>query len=291
MPEACVPKARIRKMTSPKLIQIALLVAILCSLTACSDALPDEPTPDAAKQFLQLRGYQFDEKSFFKAAENRDVMAINGFIAAGMKPDVKDENGDTALTLAADRGDAAVAEALLKHGADVNAKGRNGWTALLLALHENRWDVGDVLLSQPNVDLKAETPEGTSALMLAVWRERAETVRKLLQRGADANQQDKEGDASLHGAAWFGNTTILGLLLDAGANPNVKNKLGGTPLMWAAAYGQDAAVQMLLARGANPSIKDVDGVTAAGWAAKNGRGSLEMILRQAEKQKAVGTKQ
>ena len=88
-----------------------------------------------------------------------------------------------------------------------------------------------------------------------------------------------------------GNTTILGLLLDAGANPNVKNKLGGTPLMWAASYGQDAAVQMLLARGANPSIKDEDGVTAAEWAAKNGRGNLEMILRQAEKQKAEGTRQ
>src|SRR5256714_1860197 len=143
----------------------------------------------------------------------------------------------------------------------------------------------DVLLSQPNVDLKAETPEGTTALMLAVWRERAETVRKLLQRGADANHQDKEGDASVHGAAWFGNTPILGLLLDAGANPNVKNKLGGTPLMWAASYGEDAAVRMLLERGADPRIKDVDGVTAAGWAAKNGRGNLEMILRQAEKGK------
>src|ERR1041384_7775707 len=137
LPEACVPKARNRKMTSLKLIQVALLAAILCSLTACSDALPDEPTPEAARQFLQLRGYQFDEKSFFKAAENRDVMAINGFIAASMKPGVKDENGDTALTLAADRGDAAVADTLLKRGADVNAKGRSGWKAPLLALHDN----------------------------------------------------------------------------------------------------------------------------------------------------------
>src|SRR5256885_11816829 len=82
--------ARNREMTSLKLIQVALLAAILCSLAACSDALPDEPTPEAAKQFLQLRGYQFDEKSFFKAVENRDVMAINGFIAAGMKPAWRD---------------------------------------------------------------------------------------------------------------------------------------------------------------------------------------------------------
>ena len=51
-------------MTSIKLIQVTLLAVILCSLSACSEALPDEPTPEAAKQFLQLRGYQFDEKSF-----------------------------------------------------------------------------------------------------------------------------------------------------------------------------------------------------------------------------------
>src|SRR5438067_13418405 len=78
--------ARNRDMTSIKLIQVTLLAVILCSLSACSEALPDEPTPEAAKQFLQLRGYQFDEKSFFTAAANRDLIAINGFIAAGMNP-------------------------------------------------------------------------------------------------------------------------------------------------------------------------------------------------------------
>src|SRR5260221_13045602 len=59
--------ARNRKMRLLKLIQFAVLAAILGGLAACSDALPDEPTPEAAKEFLQLRGYQFDEKSFFKA--------------------------------------------------------------------------------------------------------------------------------------------------------------------------------------------------------------------------------
>jgi ankyrin repeat protein len=53
--------------------------------------------------------------------------------------------------------------------------------------------------------------------------------------------------------------------------------------MWAAAYGQDEAVQILLAKGADPKLKDVDGVTAAGWAGRNGRGSLEILLRAAEK--------
>ena len=61
--------------------------------------------------------------------------------------------------------------------------------------------------------------------------------------------------------------------------------------MWAASYGQDEAVRILLAKGADPKLKDVDGVTAAGWAAKNGKGNLAMLLREAEKQKAVSSKQ
>ncbi len=40
---------------------------------------------------------------------------------------------------------------------------------------------------------------------------------------------------------------------------------------------------MLLTRGADPKIRDVDGVTAAGWAAKNSRGSIELMLKAAER--------
>jgi ankyrin repeat protein len=130
-----------------------------------------------------------------------------------MNVNTKDKNDDTALTAAADRGDLQIVNVLLKGGADVNAKGRNNWTALLLALQQDRDQVTNALLSQSNLDLKAETPDGMTALMLAVWHQRPDAVRKLLQLGADPNHQDKDGDVSLHGASWFGNTTILGCCL------------------------------------------------------------------------------
>jgi ankyrin repeat protein len=53
--------------------------------------------------------------------------------------------------------------------------------------------------------------------------------------------------------------------------------------MWAAAYGYEEIVSILLNRGADPKIPDVDGVTAAGWAAKNSRGSIELMLKAAER--------
>jgi ankyrin repeat protein len=262
-----------------------VIVGLLFCLSACAGPEYSQPTPEASKRFLKLRGYNFDDQSFFAAANAGDELAVNGFISAGINPNAKDQNDDTALTAAADRGDLKIVIALLRGGADVNAKGRNTWTALLLALEDERFEAADVLIGQPNLDLKAENPSGMTALMLAVWHKRPEFVKRILQRGANPNHQDKDGDAAVHGASRFGEARILEMLLDAGANPNVKNKLGGTPLMWAVSYGQDEVVQILLSRGADPRIKDMDGITAAGWATKNGQSNLAMLLREAEKKK------
>ena len=258
-----------------------IIVGLAFCLCSCEGA--EKPTPEAARRFLKLRGYEFDEPSFFKAAAAGDVLAANGFLSAGINPNAKDENGDTALTASAARGDLQMVNALLSGGADLNAKGRNNWTAILLALQDKQDAVSEILLARSDVDLKAETPEGMTALMIAVWTQKTQFVRTLLDRNANINHQDKDGDTALHGAALNGDARLLQLLLDHGASPNARNKLGGTPLMWAASYGYDEAVQIMLNKGADPRIKDVDGVTAAGWAAKNERGNLVMILRAAEK--------
>lgn len=252
-------------------------------LGACTGTSSDQPTPEAAKRFLKLRGYDFDEQSFFKAAADGDLMAVNGFISAGINVNSRNADDDTPLTASAARGDAKIVDALLRGGADVNAKGRSGWTALLLALTEEHEAVTGILLAQPNVDLTAENPEGMPPLMVAVWHQNEPAVRTILKRGVNVNHQDKDGDAAVHGAALYANEKILRLLLDAGANPDVKNKLGGTALMWAAAYGHEEIVSILLSRGADPKIRDADGVTAAGWAAKNSRASIELMLKAAER--------
>jgi ankyrin repeat protein len=263
---------------------VGLKLLIGCCLFVCGCAEGSEqPTPETAKRFLKLRGYDFNEKSFFAAAARSDLIAVNGYLSAGINPNAKDENGDTALTSAAARGDSKIVTALLASRADVNVNGRNGWTALLLALDGERDEVTDLLFAQPNIDLKAETPNGMDALMLAVWHQRPAMVRKLLDRGVDVNHQDKDGDTAVHGAAFYDNADILHILLTRGANPNVKNKLGGTALMWAASYGHDEIVRALLDKGADSRLKDVDGVSAADWAAKNGQGNIAMLLHEAEK--------
>jgi len=99
------------------------ILGLLLFFCACEGA--EKPTPEAARRFLKLRGYEFDEPSFFKAAAAGDVLAANGFLSAGINPNAKDENGDTALTASAALGDLQMVNALLSGGADLNAKGRN----------------------------------------------------------------------------------------------------------------------------------------------------------------------
>src|SRR6266850_4455213 len=108
-----------------------LIVGLLLCLCACAEPGDDQPTPEASKRFLRLRGYNFDDQSFLSAANAGDELAVNGFISAGINLNAKDENGDTALTAAAARGDLKIVNALLVGAADVNAQGSSKWTALL----------------------------------------------------------------------------------------------------------------------------------------------------------------
>src|SRR3954462_19461 len=93
---------------------IVIACVLLGAVASCADKEPFEPTPDAAKKFLKLRGYEFDEPSFFRAAAAGDAMAVNGFVTAGINVNAHDDNGDTVLTSAAARGDSQMLNVLLK---------------------------------------------------------------------------------------------------------------------------------------------------------------------------------
>lgn len=270
-----------RKHQSPRIMLLCLLIL----LAGCAP-VSDKPTPDQAKQFLKLRGYNLDEKSFFEAAAASDTMAVSAFLSAGINPNAKDAvRGETALITAAVRGDLPVVKALLQGGADVNTKSEAGATALLRALEDQKYAVADTLVADQKLDLNAQAGNGSTALIYYVTADREDIVSKLLERGANVNLQDREGDTALHRAASHGNERILKMLLAKGANPNIKNKLGGTALMWAAAFGQDRSVTVLLDNGADPRLKDEDGITASGWAAKNKNEELAKLLREAERRK------
>ena len=176
-----------KTLIEPSATRRVLLVWLTSCLCACAYGGSDQPTPEAAKRFLKLRGYEFDNKSFFAAAAAGDEMAVNGFLSAGMNPNVKDQDDDTALTAAAASGDLIIVNALIKGGADVNAKGRNNWTALLLALQDKRDDEVVQIMLNKGADPRIKDVDGVNAAGWAAKNGRGNLI--MILQAAEKNSQ------------------------------------------------------------------------------------------------------
>ena len=260
-------------------VSLCLVFVSLLALSGCAKIEDGPATPENAQRVLKLRGYDFDEKSFFAAAQARDKLAINAFFDAGINKNAQNSDGRTVLIGAAARGELDIVNLLLSRGVDVNVKDNRGYTALAHALEARYPEVEEALLNRPETNPNVGGVEGRPVLLAYVWRDNKKATERLLALGADLKSQDKDGDTALHGAAETGNVEIMRLLLDKGADLNAKNKQGGTPLMWAAVFGNDDAVRLLLSRGADASLKDNDGITALEWASRNNRQSIVSLLR------------
>jgi ankyrin repeat protein len=122
------------------------------------------------------------------------------------------------------------------------------------------------------------TDPRVAALVAAVRLQSADAVAKLLSNDSDAAKaRDAAGSTLLHHAAAFGSIDTMKLLLDAGADVNAANRRRSTPLHWS--LHDEAKVRLLLTRGAAINAKQVEGRTPLYIAASMGQGaSLVKLL-------------
>ena len=122
-----------------------------------------------------------------------------------------------------------------------------------------------------------------------------DTLKILLSHGANVHHQDKQGSSALHYAGANARNESIKLLLDAGADPNLLDLEGCTPLIRLARAGRfylagrwwnpsaderEKAATLLLNAGSDPSARDMHGNLAIHYAAGNGyRGILDAIER------------
>jgi ankyrin repeat protein len=265
----------------------SFLTFTLCLFTFASacDSGPDEQpqiSPDTARRELFLRGYSYKEDVFQGCAKEGEAVCVKLFAVAGMSPEIRNEQSETPLLLAARFDRAKAARALLESGADVNARDRLGVTPLMRAVLNGSVDTVKTLLEfKPDLSAQTTDPEapGSTALMYAVAKNRRDVAELLLGAGADVNQSDGVFGPALAWAAYYNHEEVAALLLDRGADPNAGNRDGDTPLMYAAARGGSPLVQLLVDRGADPSAKNKDGKTVLKWA--EGRPEVVKMIRDA----------
>lgn len=110
------------------------------------------------------------------------------------------------------------------------------------------------------------TASGYSLLHLSVYNNNVETVKLLLDAGADVNLQDPNGNTALMGACYKGYCDIVALLLVYDADPNKLNHNHANALFFAATFGHAGIVAKLLEHHINLEQKDSFGKTALEYA-------------------------
>jgi uncharacterized protein len=223
------------------------------------------------------------------AAQQGEVESGRLLLRAGA--DVNDRGGNdrkTAVIVAAASGNTNFSTLLLDSGADPDLSDESGFTALhYAALDAGGADIVRTLLAHranPNPRTTRDSREyiyagvnltGATPMFLAASRGNVETIRALLDGGADPFMTTEKGTAPLHVATWGGSPyagdwtedekknllEVTKLLVEKGADVNSAGEHGWTPLHGAAYKGVDAVVQFLVEHGARIEVFDEYGQT------------------------------
>jgi ankyrin repeat protein len=206
-----------------------LFAAALLSLLAAACSAPDQPTVP-----------------LYLAVQRGDLEQLDRHLHWGSDINAALPGGLYPLQAAAELGRQVMVQRLLKHGADIAATDAEGRTALDRSVLAGRTRVAEILL-QHGASLEP------SALLLQAAESDSmnrDTVRFLIEQGADTEQRNAAGDTPLLIAIRHGNHRLATHLLDQGADFNATTADGKTALELAGELGASELVSMLQRLGA-----------------------------------------
>ena len=111
----------------------------------------------------------------------------------GIQVDATNTADETALMLAANANDLVSANLLIEAGASIN---RPNWTPLHYAASKGHTALMRLLIDN-DAYIDAESPNGTTPLMMAAYYASPMSVKLMLEEGADPNLQNQDGQTAL----------------------------------------------------------------------------------------------
>ncbi|XP_059488485.1 uncharacterized protein LOC132204174 isoform X2 [Neocloeon triangulifer] len=177
------------------------------------------------------------------------LLGLNGF---GVEK--KGKQGKTALHWAAQKGHIAVTKFLLSKGADVNVRNDDNDTPLTLAARFSNEEMCRLLVDS-GANLSAVDNDGNDALHLACLDGKLDNVQYLVGlNGFSVGKKGKQGKTALHLAAQNGHIALAEFLLSKEADVNTRDDIYETPLTVAIKYSSKEMSLFLVNNGARKSI-------------------------------------
>jgi ankyrin repeat protein len=219
-----------------------------------------------AAQVLQLlesgwpvnKPNQFGEPPLWQAAVNGQDPMVRILLDHGGDVDLPNADRETAILAAFLQFKPTTVSALISRSADTSCLGTPG--AVKLALAAMSGDIQQIADSvRSGQDVNSRVTRGRTPLICAVGADQPESVRVLIELGADVEQvedpemfmgEQHEGDTPLSYAASYASLDVVAMLLAAGADPNHAYDDGRTPLTDAAMNCDTPKIELLLAHGA-----------------------------------------
>ena len=167
---------------------------------------------------------------------------------------------------------------IVARGEDVNAKCGSHGTPLHAASYEGHLDTVRLLLDHgADANTRGNKAWGTP-LCSAYNRGHLEVMRLLLKHGANVDEYYGGRTLVSHDASFRGRTDVLELLLQHHMDIHSRNRWDWTPLHWASHGGQPMVVQFLLEHGADITAKSTFGSTPLYIASRDGHLEVVQIL-------------
>ncbi|XP_048059090.1 transient receptor potential cation channel, subfamily N, member 1 isoform X2 [Megalobrama amblycephala] len=253
---------------------------------------------------VQLKGGKAQETPLHIAARVKDgVRVAEMLLKSGADVNAEQENGETAMHVAARHGALQMIQALIQEGGDVTWKSKFDENSLHVAVRQCHAHVVKEILNSLTNERSREEAElcvregnqnGETPLHLAAELRR-DTVHKtdediciikiLMEHHADITAVTRQsGETPLHYSARVGNTAVLQEMLSnvptnqlqTAINKHAKN--GWSPLLLAAEQGHTEVVRVLLQNNARVDVFDEEGKAAIHLAAEQGHQDIVDIL-------------
>ena len=185
-----------------------------------------------------------------RAAHFGDLAKVRQRIASGDSLETTDSAGRTAMHIATFGSHEEIVIELAKAGADMNALEGQAYDVVTIAAVANDYEMLDTLLKNGASAANITSPYDGTALIAAAHLGHHQVVKRLIDAGAPLDHINNLNWTALIEAVVLGDggpdhIETIKHLLQAGANKDIPDKNGQTPLDLARAYGFDDIIRLL----------------------------------------------